>query len=81
MPTIAIFQASALFWRITVHFEAVSVHKLFRQGEFKGRKKVDFFDKTILAEALLNSKNIWIQEYLSGQQTEDIKNVTAIKMV
>nr|WP_278248443.1 DUF6036 family nucleotidyltransferase [Niastella populi] len=54
----------------------------FRQEEFNRRKKVDFFDKTIFVvspEDLLISKVIWIQDYLSAQQAEDIKNFTAIE--
>jgi hypothetical protein len=54
----------------------------FRQEEFKRRKKVDFFDKTIYVvspEDLLISKVIWIQDYQSAQQAEDIKNLTAIE--
>lgn len=54
----------------------------FRQEEFNRRKKVDFFDKTIYVvspEDLLISKIIWIQEYQSAQQVEDIKNLTAIE--
>jgi hypothetical protein len=54
----------------------------FRQEEFNRRKKVDFFDKTIYVvspEDLLISKVIWIQDYQSAQQTEDIKNLTAIE--
>jgi hypothetical protein len=54
----------------------------FRQEEFNRRKKVDFFDKTIYVvspEDLLISKVIWIQDYQSAQQAEDIKNLTAIE--
>lgn len=54
----------------------------FRQEEFNRRKKVDFFDKTIYVvspEDLLISKVIWIQDYQSAQQVEDIKNLTAIE--
>ena len=54
----------------------------FRQEEFNRRKKIDFFDKTIYVvspEDLLISKVIWIQDYQSAQQAEDIKNLTAIE--
>jgi hypothetical protein len=53
----------------------------FRQEEFKRRKKVDFFDKTIYIvspEDLLISKLIWIQDFQSPQQMEDIKNLAII---
>jgi len=54
----------------------------FRQEEFNRRKKVDFFDKAIYVvspEDLLISKLIWIQEYQSAQQAEDIKNLSVIE--
>ncbi|WP_276485643.1 DUF6036 family nucleotidyltransferase [Paraflavitalea pollutisoli] len=54
----------------------------FRQEEFSRRKKVDFFDKAIYVvspEDLLISKVIWIQEYQSAQQVEDIKNLATIE--
>jgi hypothetical protein len=54
----------------------------FRQEEFNRRKKVDFFVKTIYVvspEDLLISKVIWIQDYQSAQQTEDIKNLSAVE--
>jgi hypothetical protein len=53
----------------------------FRQEEFNRRKKVDFFDKAIYVvspEDLLISKLIWIQDFQSPQQMEDIKNLAAI---
>lgn len=54
----------------------------FRQEEFSRRKKVDFFDKTIYVvspEDLLISKLIWVQDFQSAQQMEDIKNLAAIE--
>ena len=54
----------------------------FRQEEFNRRKKVDFFDKTIYVvspEDLLISKVIWIQDFQSAQQMEDIKNIASIE--
>jgi hypothetical protein len=54
----------------------------FRQEEFNRRKKVDFFDKNIYVvspEDLLLSKLIWIQDFQSSQQIEDIKNLSAIE--
>ncbi|OQP57633.1 hypothetical protein A3860_08355 [Niastella vici] len=56
----------------------------FRQEEFNRRKKVDFFDKTIYVvspEDLLISKLIWIQDFQSPQQMEDIKNLSAIEQL
>jgi hypothetical protein len=53
----------------------------FRQEEFNRRKRVDFFNKTIYVvspEDLLISKLIWIQDFQSTQQMEDIKNLAAI---
>jgi hypothetical protein len=57
-------------------------NEAFRQEEFKRRKKVDFFGKTIYVvspEDLLISKLIWIQDIQSSQQMEDIKNLTGIE--
>jgi len=54
----------------------------FRQEEFNRRKKVDFFDKTIYVvspEDLLISKVIWIQDFQSAQQMEDIKNIASME--
>jgi hypothetical protein len=56
----------------------------FRLEEFKRRRKVDFFDKTIYVvspEDLLISKLIWIQDLQSAQQMEDIKNLAAIEQL
>ena len=56
----------------------------FRQEEFNRRKKVDFFDKTIFVvspEDLLISKLIWIQDFQSPQQMEDIKNLKVIEQL
>ena len=56
----------------------------FRQEEFNRRRKVDFFDKTIFVvspEDLLISKLIWIQDFQSAQQMEDIKNLKAIEQL
>lgn len=57
-------------------------NEAFRQEEFNRRKKVDFFDKTIYVvspEDLLISKLIWIQDFQSPQQMEDIKNLAVIE--
>lgn len=59
-------------------------NEAFRQEEFNRRKKVDFFDKTIFVvspEDLLISKLIWIQDFQSSQQVEDIKNLIAIEQL
>jgi hypothetical protein len=56
----------------------------FRVEEFNRRKKVDFFDKSIYVvspEDLLLSKLIWIQDFQSVQQMEDIKNLAAIEQL
>lgn len=48
------------------------------------RKKVDFFDKTIYVvapEDLLISKLIWIQDFQSPQQMEDIRNLSVIEQL
>ena len=53
----------------------------FRQEEFKRRLKVTYFGKTIYVvspEDLLLSKLIWIQDFQSALQIEDIKNLVAI---
>ena len=50
----------------------------FRQEEFSRRVQMDFYDKTIYVvspEDLLISKLIWIQDYQSPVQMEDIKNL------
>lgn len=59
-------------------------NEAFRQEEFNRRKKVDFLDKPIYVvspEDLLISKLIWIQDFQSPQQMEDIKNLTAIEQL
>jgi hypothetical protein len=51
---------------------------------YGNEEKVDFFDKTIYVvspEDLLISKLIWIQDFQSPQQMEDIKNLTAIEQL
>lgn len=56
----------------------------YRQEEFNRRKKVDFFDKPIYVvapEDLLISKLIWIQEYQSPLQMEDIKNLKSLEQL
>jgi hypothetical protein len=56
----------------------------FRQEEFNRRKEVDFWDKPIYVvseEDLLISKLIWIQDFQSAQQMEDIKNLAAIEQL
>lgn len=53
----------------------------FRQTEFGRRKKIDLFNLPVYivsAEDLLLSKLIWIQDFQSGLQMEDIKNIAEI---
>jgi len=53
----------------------------FRQEEFKRRLKVDYFGRTVYVvspEDLLISKLIWIQDFQSAVQIEDIKNLVVI---
>jgi len=53
----------------------------FRQEEFKRRLKVDYFGKTIYVvspEDLVISKLIWIQDYQSAVQIEDVKSLVAV---
>jgi hypothetical protein len=50
----------------------------FRQNEFTRRIQMEFFGKTIYVvspEDLIISKLIWIQDYQSPLQMEDIKNL------
>ena len=50
----------------------------FRQVEFKRKVEMEYFDKTVYivsAEDLLLSKLIWIQQFQSAIQMEDIKNL------
>ena len=54
----------------------------FRQEEFSRRMQMEFYGKTIYVvspEDLLLSKLIWIQDYQSALQMEDIKNLAEIK--
>jgi hypothetical protein len=53
----------------------------FRQEEFSRRIQMDFYGKTIFVvspEDLLISKLIWIQDYQSPLQMEDIKNLAKL---
>jgi Nucleotidyltransferase of unknown function (DUF6036) len=53
----------------------------FRQEEFKRRLKVNYFGKTIYVvspEDLLISKLIWIQDFQSAVQMEDIKSLVLV---
>jgi hypothetical protein len=53
----------------------------FRQEEFNRRLMVTYFGKTIYVvspEDLLLSKLIWIQDFQSAIQMEDIKNLTVV---
>ncbi|WP_394353253.1 DUF6036 family nucleotidyltransferase [Paraflavitalea devenefica] len=53
----------------------------FRQEEFKRRLKVDYFGKAIYVvspEDLLISKLIWIQDFQSAVQIEDIKSLLVV---
>ncbi len=59
-------------------------NEAFRQEEFNRRKEVDFLDMPIYVvspEDLLISKLIWIQDFQSPQQMDDIKNLTAIEQL
>jgi Nucleotidyltransferase of unknown function (DUF6036) len=54
----------------------------FRQEEFKRRLKVDYFGKTVYVvspEDLLISKLIWIQDFQSAVQIEDIKSLVFVE--
>jgi len=54
----------------------------FRQEEFKRRIQMDFYGKTIYVvspEDLLISKLIWVQDYQSPLQMEDIRNLMEIE--
>jgi hypothetical protein len=56
----------------------------FRQTEFSRRTQVNFYDKPIFVvtpEDLLLSKLIWIQEYQSPLQIEDIKQLASIASI
>jgi hypothetical protein len=53
----------------------------FRQEEFKRRSKVEYFGKTVYVvspEDLLISKLIWIQDFQSAVQIEDIKSLVVL---
>lgn len=53
----------------------------FRKEEFSRKIKMDYFGKTVYVvspEDLLISKLIWIQEYQSPLQVEDIKNLAEL---
>src|SRR5882757_946554 len=53
----------------------------FRLEEFRRRLKVDYFEKTIYVvspEDLLISKLIWIQDFQSAVQIEDIKSLIVV---
>lgn len=54
----------------------------FRQTEFGRRIKINFLDMEVFVvtpEDLLISKLIWIQQFESSLQKEDIKNLTKLK--
>ena len=54
---------------------------LFRQEEFSRRLAMDFYARTIYVvtpEDLLLSKLIWVQDYQSTIQMEDIRNLAQI---
>jgi hypothetical protein len=56
----------------------------FRQTEFNRRMKADFFGKTVFIvspEDLVLSKLIWIQDYQSAVQMEDIKTLAAMEQI
>ena len=53
----------------------------FRLEEFRRRLRVDYFEKTIYVvspEDLLISKLIWIQDFQSAVQMEDIKSLVIV---
>jgi hypothetical protein len=53
----------------------------FRLEEFRRRLRVDYFEKTIYVvspEDLLISKLIWIQDFQSAVQIEDIKSLVVV---
>ena len=53
----------------------------FRLEEFRRRLRVDYFEKTIYVvspEDLLISKLIWIQDFQSAVQIEDIKSLVVL---
>lgn len=53
----------------------------FRQEEFNRRLKVSYFGKTVYVvspEDLLISKLIWIQDFQSAVQIEDIKSLVVV---
>lgn len=54
----------------------------YRQEEFGRRRQIDFLDMKIFCvspEDLLLSKLIWIQQFQSSVQMEDIKSLVSIK--
>lgn len=53
----------------------------FRQTEFNRRREIDFYGMPVYIvspEDLLLSKLIWIQDFQSNIQMDDIKNLTAL---
>lgn len=53
----------------------------FRQTEFNRRREIDFYRMSVFIvspEDLLLSKLIWIQDFQSNLQMEDIKNLAAL---
>lgn len=56
----------------------------FRQTEFNRRKKIELFDLTVYivsVEDLLLSKLIWIQDFQSKLQMEDIKSLSEVELL
>ncbi len=56
----------------------------FRQQEFKRRQRIDYFGKSVFVvtvEDLLISKLIWIQDYQSAIQMEDIRQLVALEQL
>jgi hypothetical protein len=54
----------------------------FRQTEFQRRTAIDFLEMevwVVMPEDLLISKLIWIQDFKSNLQIEDIKNLMKIE--
>lgn len=55
--------------------------ELYRQTEFERRKEIDYFERKIYVvspEDLVLSKLIWIQDYQSAVQLEDIKALLSV---
>lgn len=59
-------------------------NQVFRQEEFKRRREIKLFDMNMFivsAEDLIISKLIWIQNFQSHLQIDDIKNLLQVKNI